>query len=143
MTEQGPEDFPVDLVVAWVQMDQAHIKLKCERENLVSKDKSLKLVDAHVTRFRDNSEIMFCLRSVYQNMSWVRNIFLVVADHQYPSKYIKSLHCDNDGPKLYVIKHSQFFRNAEECLPTFNSQAIECNIWNIPNLSEHFLYSND
>ena len=40
-----------------------------------------------------------------------------------------------------VILHEDFI--PKEHLPVFNSQAIEMFLWNIPGLSEKFLYSND
>jgi UDP-glucose 4-epimerase len=49
---------------------------------------------------------------------------------------------ENSSTELQIIRHSDIFRNSNS-LPTFNSQAIETQLHNIPGLSEHFIYSND
>lgn len=46
-----------------------------------------------------------------------------------------------DKTKIKVITHDKFI--PKEYLPTFNSCTIEMFLWNIPGLSENFLYAND
>jgi hypothetical protein len=40
-----------------------------------------------------------------------------------------------------LIHHDEFM--SEEAIPTFDSRAIECNLWKIDGLSEQFIYFND
>lgn len=46
-----------------------------------------------------------------------------------------------DDPKVQIILHSDFI--PKKFLPTFNSTSIEMFLQFIPDLSEHFIYSND
>lgn len=46
-----------------------------------------------------------------------------------------------NNPKISIVTHKEIM--PADALPTFNSNAIEACIPNIPNLSEHFLYAND
>ena len=87
------------------------------------------------SRFQDNEEMRYSLRSVWNFAPWVRNIF-VVTNGQIPSWL--NLH----HPRLHVVPHSVIFRNSSH-LPTFSSPAIEANLHRIPGLSEHFVYLND
>jgi hypothetical protein len=47
-----------------------------------------------------------------------------------------------DHPKITIVDHKDIFKNPAQ-LPTFNSQALECHLHRIANLSEHFIYFND
>ena len=134
------KDFPVDLVIAWCRADAEHLEQKARVEKLFCKNTKTKLFDAHITRFRDNSELKFCLRSVSKYMPWISTIYVVVANYQRPDAYIDDSVATI--PKIRIITHSEMFTSSPK-LPTFNSQAIECNLHNIPGLSEHFIYSND
>lgn len=77
----------------------------------------------------------FSLRSVEKNADWARKIFLVT-NGQVPEWL------DTSQTKLEVITHEQIFSNKSN-LPTFNSNALEANLVNIPGLSEYFVYMND
>ena len=86
-------------------------------------------------RFTSHNELKYSLRSIYKYAKWINNIF-IVTDDQIPH-WLNTKH-----PKIKIIDHKQIFENKKH-LPTFNSQAIECHINNIPNLSERFFYFND
>ena len=88
------------------------------------------------SRFRNIDELRFALRSVEQFAPWIRRIFLVT-NGQIPKWLAKS------NKKIVVIKHSDIFPDPDNTLPTFNSNAIELNITNIPGLSSDFIYFND
>lgn len=47
----------------------------------------------------------------------------------------------SNHPKLNLVTHDQIIE--PDCLPTFNSHAIEINIHKIEGLAEHFVYFND
>lgn len=87
------------------------------------------------SRFKDNEEFKYSLRSVDMYAPWVRHIYVVTSGH-YPNWLNKS------HPKIKIIKHSDFFSNLSH-LPTFNTNAIECNLHKIKGLSNKFLYFND
>ncbi len=87
------------------------------------------------SRFRENEELKFSLRSVLLNASWVRSIY-IVTDNQVPNWYKEF------DQRVKFISHEDIFLNKAD-LPTFNSHAIESNLHRIPGLSEHFLYFND
>lgn len=65
---------------------------------------------------------------------WINKIF-IVTDNQIPDWL------DTNHPKIRIIDHKEIM--PEECLPCFNSNAIETCIDNITELSEYFLYAND
>ncbi|XP_029810473.1 N-acetylglucosamine-1-phosphotransferase subunits alpha/beta isoform X2 [Suricata suricatta] len=91
--------------------------------------------DVSASRFEDNEELRYSLRSVERHAPWVRNIF-IVTNGQIPSW----LNLDN--PRVTIVTHQDVFRNLSH-LPTFSSPAIESHIHRIEGLSQKFIYLND
>uniref|UniRef100_A0A7N6BFM0 N-acetylglucosamine-1-phosphotransferase subunits alpha/beta n=1 Tax=Anabas testudineus TaxID=64144 RepID=A0A7N6BFM0_ANATE len=91
--------------------------------------------DVSASRFEDNEELRYSLRSVEKHAPWVRHIF-IVTNGQIPSW----LNLDN--PRVTVVTHQDIFQNHSH-LPTFSSPAIETHIHRIPGLSQKFIYLND
>lgn len=91
--------------------------------------------DVSASRFEDNEELRYSLRSVERHAPWVRHIF-IVTNGQIPSW----LNLDN--PRVSVVTHRDVFLNHSH-LPTFSSPAIETHIHRIPGLSQKFIYLND
>ncbi|KAM9846113.1 N-acetylglucosamine-1-phosphotransferase subunits alpha/beta [Aulostomus maculatus] len=91
--------------------------------------------DVSASRFEDNEELRYSLRSVERHAPWVRHIF-IITNGQIPSW----LNLDN--PRVTVVTHQDIFRNNSH-LPTFSSPAIETHIHRIPGLSQKFVYLND
>ncbi|MCI4382136.1 hypothetical protein PGIGA_G00260210 [Pangasianodon gigas] len=91
--------------------------------------------DVSASRFEDNEELRYSLRSVERHAPWVRHIF-IVTNGQIPSW----LNLDN--PRVTVVTHEEIFQNQSH-LPTFSSPAIETHIHRIPGLSQKFIYLND
>ncbi|KAL0195972.1 hypothetical protein M9458_009544, partial [Cirrhinus mrigala] len=91
--------------------------------------------DVSASRFEDNEELRYSLRSIEKHAPWVRHIF-IVTNGQIPSW----LNLDN--PRVSVITHQDIFQNQSH-LPTFSSPAIETHIHRIPGLSQKFIYLND
>ncbi|XP_057712138.1 N-acetylglucosamine-1-phosphotransferase subunits alpha/beta-like [Corythoichthys intestinalis] len=91
--------------------------------------------DVSASRFEDNEELRYSLRSVEKHAPWVRHIF-VVTNGQIPSW----LNLDN--PRVSVVTHQELFLNRSH-LPTFSSPAIESHIHRIQGLSQKFIYLND
>ena len=87
------------------------------------------------SRFADNQELRYSLRSVEKFAPWVRQIF-IVTNGQIPSW----LNLDN--PRIKIVTHAEIFTNKSH-LPTFSSPAIESHLHKIPGLSKKFIYLND
>eukprot|EP01103_Thecamoeba_quadrilineata_P002665 TRINITY_DN1257_c0_g1_i1.p1 TRINITY_DN1257_c0_g1~~TRINITY_DN1257_c0_g1_i1.p1 ORF type:complete len:1024 (-),score=211.29 TRINITY_DN1257_c0_g1_i1:198-3269(-) len=142
----------IDIVYTWVngtdpkllrEIEEVKFKLDPTAEQVVAcrngtNDKNEKCSEndsASKSRFIDNEELRYSLRSIEKNAPWIRHIYLVT-NGQIP--YWLNL----EHPKLTVIQHSDIFLNKNH-LPTFSSPAIESHIHRIPGLSNKFLYLND
>lgn len=87
-------------------------------------------------RFAEHDEILYSLRSAECCVPWVRKVFLVIDDDITPPAWLRL-----DHPKLRIVRLSEIMPSA--FLPCFCSGTIEHHLARIPDLSEHFLYSND
>lgn len=87
------------------------------------------------SRFADNQELRYSLRSIEKFAPWVRQIF-IVTNGQIPNW----LNLDN--PRIKIVTHAEIFTNQSH-LPTFSSPAIESHLHKIPGLSKKFIYLND
>lgn len=121
-------NFKIDFVVTWVN-GQDPIWL--EKYNKYSKQDTLDVKDA---RYRDFYIFRYWFRAVQKYAPWVNHVYLVT-DQQVPSWLNTNSH------KITVVDHSEII--PKEYRPVFNSNAIELNLFRIPNLSEHFVYFND
>lgn len=91
------------------------------------------------TRFKDSGELNRCLRSIAKNAPWFRQIF-ILADDQTP--YLGDIP-DDIRSKIKIVSHETIFRDHTHVLPTFNSIAFDCLVWNIDEMAERFVYFND
>ncbi|XP_048726912.2 N-acetylglucosamine-1-phosphotransferase subunits alpha/beta-like isoform X2 [Ostrea edulis] len=91
--------------------------------------------DISSSRFEDNDELRYSLRSVEKYAPWVRHVF-IVTNGQIPHWL------DLENPRVTIVTHEDIFPNKSH-LPTFSSPAIEANIHRIPGLSKKFIYMND
>ena len=116
----------VDIVLPWVDgSDPEWRKIKAQyQEN----------GDARDERFRDFDLLRYWFRGIDQCMPWVRTVHFITMN-QVPSW----LNVSNE--RLHIIDHRDYI--PEAYLPTFNSNAIELNVYRIPELSEQFLLLND
>lgn len=127
-------DEPVDLVYMWV--DGADPKWRAVRDATIERITGEVMPDSvDDSRFRDNGEFRYSLRSVVPHLNWIRRIF-IVTDDQVPSWL------DTSHPKITMISHRELFGDAGT-LPTFNSHAIGSRLHHIPDLAEHYLVFND
>ena len=90
--------------------------------------------DGSVSRYRDWDNLKYIFRGIESYAPWVNKIFFVT-DHQCP-EWINRQH-----EKLVLLNHEDYM--PEDCLPTFNSNAIEINFYRIKELSEQFIILND
>lgn len=86
------------------------------------------------SRFINNDELRYSLRSIELYAPWIRHIY-IVTDGQVPSW----LNLNN--PRVSIVDHKEIM--PPSALPTFSSPAIEWCVDNIPGLSEYFLLAND
>lgn len=85
-------------------------------------------------RFRNWDIFRYWFRAVEQYTPWVNKVYLVT-NGTFP-KWINA-QCE----KLVLINHADYM--PAKYLPTFNSNAIELNLFRIDSLSEHFVLFND
>lgn len=85
-------------------------------------------------RYRDWGTLPFLLRGIERYMPFIDRVFLVVSrESQVPSWA--------DKKQLKVVYHADIM--PAQCLPTFNSTAIEMFLHRIPGLAGQFVYFND
>jgi len=132
------QDFtePVDAVYTWVDSSDPEWQSAYNRFKDSVPDAGSHPSSRDIARYTSRDELKYSLRSIEMNMPWIRNIYLVTAG-QTP-RWL-----DTSKSKIKVIDHTDIFESPEECLPTFNSHAIETQISRISGLSEHFIYVND
>jgi hypothetical protein len=86
-------------------------------------------------RYRSSGELRFSIRSLLRFAPWVRRIH-ILTNGQAPSWL------DRSDSRIHLVTHADVFPEPD-CLPTFNSNAIEMCLHRIPGLSRRFLYFND
>lgn len=135
---QEAQHHPIDAVITWVDgLDPAHLK---KRKSVMGSAPNLfheNAINPH--RWACNGELYFCLASLEHNAPWLRKIWIVV-DAQSPD--LSGLSAALRA-KIQLVDHTEIFANQGAILPTFNSLAIETFLWNIPGLSDQFIYFND
>ena len=133
---QIAESRPIDVVYTWVNhadpgWQALYRSASAQRAEAAGEVTS---VDAeNIARFHNKDELRYSLRSVAQNLPWVRRIH-VFTNCARPD-WLK------DDPRLVWVRHEDVI--APEHLPTFNSHVIESYLHRIPDLAEHFVYLND
>ena len=123
----------IDIVYLWVNgSDEKWNKKRREKAKIL---KHLLSEANDDTRFMDNDELRYSLRSIERFAPWINNIF-IVTDDQTPDWL------NTDHPKITLVDHKEIFTDTS-CLPTFSARGIESRIHHIRGLSEHFIYFND
>lgn len=118
----------IDFVITWVDGDDDAWRAEKARfqGEMVSDDRE--------ERYRDWDNLKYWFRGVEKFAPWVRKIHFITWGH-LPS-WLKENH-----EKLHIVNHKDYI--PQECLPTFNSNAIEMNMHRISGLSQQFVYFND
>lgn len=123
----------IDFVVPWVNGNDT--KWQAKKKKYALNNDQLNEDDGNSNvRFRDYGTLKYVFRSIDQYTPWVHKVYLIT-DKQVP----EWLNCTNE--KVEIIDHTQIIDS--KFLPVFNSNVIDWNIDNIPNLSEYFVYFND
>ncbi|XP_043232763.1 N-acetylglucosamine-1-phosphotransferase subunits alpha/beta-like [Amphibalanus amphitrite] len=125
---------PIDAVYTWVNGSDPEFRRQLS-ETLVHLGHPPANESVNDSRFADNEELRYSLRSLEQHAPWVRRVYLVT-NGQVPAWL------DLDNPRITVVTHEEIFPNKSH-LPTFSSSAIESHLHRIKGLSEHFLFFND
>lgn len=130
------QSYPIDFVVLWV--DGADPAWREKRALWAAQMRGAQKTDAdngHAeNRFRDWDLMRYWFRGAERFAPWVNRIWFVT-DGQRPAWL------NTDHPRLRVISHAEYL--PQDCLPTFNSNAIELGLHRIEGLSEHFVLFND
>lgn len=106
-------DFPVDLVVLWVDGNDSNFVR--ERNAWAARLG----VPVETARFVQTDELRYVLRSVEKFLPWISRVVLVTNGQVPP--WLNSHH-----PRLKILPHHAFM--PPECLPTFNSCAISIGV---------------
>lgn len=121
-------DYKIDLVIPWV--DGNDPAWQAERSRY--------LTDCEIKKssffYRDWGFLRYVFRGIEANLPWVNKVFFITCGH-VPAWL------NLDHPKLRLVTHKEYI--PPEYLPTFSSIPIENNVHRIPDLSEHFIISND
>lgn len=123
----------VDFVIAYVDNTDSVWK-KTYFDYCSKTNQQAKIVEMKTIRYEDNLCLLpYQLKLVRKNMPFINNIYLLLSNIEQKPKDLP-----ND---IKVVLHKEFI--PYQYLPTFNSCTIEMFLWNIPNLSEKFIYAND
>jgi hypothetical protein len=129
----------IDAVVTWV--DGADPKLSAKRALYAEQTQARSGIED--TRFADQGEIEHCLTSLLRFAPWFRKIY-VVSDAQVPN-IVEMLWAADPAlrARLIIVDHQEIFAALPDCLPSFNSLAIETVLYRIPGLAPRFVVFND
>lgn len=114
----------IDVVIMWVDGNDK------EWQNEILKYKQ----EINFERYRDWEILRYMFRGFEIYMPWIRKIHFVTCGHLPEWLNLKN-------SKINIVKHEEIMN--KEDLPTFNSQAIEVNLYKIKGLSECFILFND
>lgn len=87
-----------------------------------------------VSRFRPFDTLRYAFRSIAVNMPFIDRIVLIVSNIEQVPVWV-------NRETVRIVLHSEFM--PEKHLPTFNSSAIESDMWRIEGLPDRFIYGND
>lgn len=129
------ETFPVDAVYLWVDGDDPAWRARRDEtlRTLRGKDVSVREEGTAPSRFRDNDELRYSLRSLEKYAPWIHTVHLVT-DHQTPEWL--------NPETVNLVDHTDILPQ-EAVYPIFNSNILELCMHRIPGLAEHFIEFND
>lgn len=127
---------PIDAVIAWVDGNDENHRKKISKYLLKSEFLNKK---EFVTQYNQLDEIKYTVHSILKYAPFIRKIF-IVTDNQVP-RFLKNN--SKRYKKVVVVDHKEMFRNDIQYLPVFNSISIATKLYEIPDLSENFIYFND
>lgn len=122
----------IDLVIPYVD-NTDKVWQKNYIEYCQTHNQRLKIADMRSQRYEDIGLINYQLRLAEKNLPFINRIYLLLSNIEQAPK--------NLPDKVSIVLHKDFI--PKKYLPTFNSTTIEMFLWNIPNLSDFFIYAND
>ena len=125
-------DYKIDMVIPYVD-NTDKVWQKVYTDYCIRTKQKSRIIDIHCDRYEDIGLINYQLKLINKNMPWVNTIYLLLMNREQAPKDLPS--------NVKIIYHAQFI--PQEFLPTFNSTTIEMFLWNLPNISEYFIYAND
>jgi hypothetical protein len=126
-------DIDIDIVIAWADTNDPKLK-----NNILKNIRKIPNYSDDNLRFGNRDTLKYVLRSIYKNMPWIRNIFLVTQS-QWPN-WLDENNAKTLNPPIIRVDHKEIHPDGVDCNGIF---AIESCIHNIPGLSDFFLYAND
>ncbi len=132
---------PIDFVLPWV--DGGDPVLSARRAKYASGDTLTNEEVGGTTRYASVGEIRWCVASILRFAPFARKVFIVTDGQDPDLGAMLREHFPERVDDVVVVDHRVIFRGREEFLPTFNSNSIDTLIWNIPELAERFVYTND
>ena len=115
-------DDGIDIVILWLdQKSKMHIKDWKDFDKHDIDEKNLRIAD------RTPNFIQYFMRFVWENISWVRRIHIVVPSFDNLS-FVNTTH-----PKINIIRHNDIIKN--ESLPNFNWRSVFSHIIGIEEIS--------
>ena len=133
--------LPIDAVLPWV--DGGDPALARKRAQYAGDGMLENNEVGGPARYVSLGEIRWTVASMLRHAPFLRKIFIVTDGQDPDLGGMLREHFPDRVDDVVVVDHSVIFRGREAYLPTFNSNSIDTLIWNIPDLSEHFLYTND
>lgn len=130
--EDTADRQPIDAVLTWVD----HTDSAWQDSYAAARSEAVELdTDASsFSRFRNNDELRFSLRSLNDYAPWLRKIYIF--SNCPPPQWL-----DVEDEKIIYVRHGEVMPH--DILPTFNSHVIESYLHKISDLSERFIYLND
>lgn len=126
--------FAIDAVFTWVDgADPVWLENKRQLQRKLFEDRGAPDDANNASRFQDNGELRYALRSLALYAPWIRTVHLVTADQ-------KPAWLDTDTVNL--VSHGDIFPE-DVPLPVFSTRPIEFCVHRVPGLAEHFIYCND
>ena len=131
-------NYDLDVVIAWVNGTE-------ELLESYQRVTGQPITQETRTRLREYGMLRFALRSVALNAAFARRVFLVT-NGQVPVWW------NPDNEHAQIVRHEEIFVTKDlkgkttpipNALPTFNSNAIEACLRNIPGVAKYMLYLND
>jgi hypothetical protein len=133
--------FPIDAVLPWV--DGNDPVLAAKRAPYAGGGVLENNDVGGPARYVSRGEIRWTVASMLRFAPFLRKIYIVTDGQDPDLGGMLREHFPDRVDDVVVVDHAVIFRGREAYLPTFNSNSIDTLVWNIPELSEHFLYTND
>lgn len=126
----------IDFVITWVDGNDPEWQKEKQKnlEKFLNSTVQSTKVGYSKNRYRDWGTLKYWFRGVEKNAPWVNKIYFVTCG-QIPEWL------DTKNKKLVIVNHKDYM--PKKYLPTFNSEAIEVNLYRIKELNENFVYFND